>query len=228
MRTRSYGQFCGLARAAEMLGQRWTLMVLRDLLVAPRRYTDLLSGLPGIPTNVLSTRLKELEQDGLVMREARSGDDRSVVYRLTPRAKALQPALDALARWGAADMHAPREGEIITEASLVSALRAGIRADAPRPASRRTYQITVADVTVHVTLDTGAVHVAPGTHPDPDLVITAGPGLRDLLAGTLDPTQAVADGTLQLSGDNSAMGDFTASFHVPYHDEPSATPKPRQ
>lgn len=223
MRTRSYGQFCGLARAAEMLGQRWTLMVLRDLLVAPRRYTDLLSGLPGIPTNVLSTRLKELEQDGLVMREARAGADRSVVYRLTPRGEALEPALDALARWGAADMHVPREGEIVTEASLISALRAGIRADAPRPASRRTYQVTVADVTVQVTLDTDAVRIAPGPHPRPDLVITAGPGLRDVLAGTVDDTQAVADGTLQLSGDSSALGDFVASFHVPYRDEPSAT-----
>jgi DNA-binding HxlR family transcriptional regulator len=221
MRTRAYGQFCGLARAAEMLGQRWTLLVLRDLLVAPRRYSDLLAGLPGIPTNVLSTRLKELEQDGLVRREARSGADRSVVYRLTPRAEALQPALDALARWGAADMRVPRDGEVITEAVLVSALRAGIRADRPRPASRRTYELTVADVSVQITIDSDAVHLAPGSHPDPDLVITAGPGLRDVLAGTVDLAQAVVDGTVELSGDECALGDFVATFHVPYRDEPA-------
>jgi DNA-binding HxlR family transcriptional regulator len=223
MRSRAYGQFCGLARAAEMLGQRWTLMVLRDLLVAPRRYTDLLSGLPGIPTNVLSTRLKELEQDGLILREARSGADRSVVYRLTPRGEALQPALDALARWGAADMHVPREGEVITEASLVSALRAGIREDAPRPTSPRTYQLTLADVSVQIIIDIDAVRVAPGPRPDPDLVITAGPGLREVLAGTVDHTQAVADGIVELSGDVSAFGDFVATFHVPYHSEPTTT-----
>src|SRR5882757_10034070 len=104
MRTREYGQFCGLARAVEVLGQRWTVLVLRDLLVGPRRYSDLLAGLPGIPTNVLASRLKELEADGLVVREARAGADRSVVYRATPRAEELQPALDGLARWGAAGM----------------------------------------------------------------------------------------------------------------------------
>lgn len=64
MRSREYGQFCGLARAAEVLGQRWTMLILRDLLVGPRRYSDLLAGLPGIATNVLAARLKELEADG--------------------------------------------------------------------------------------------------------------------------------------------------------------------
>src|SRR5690606_34656521 len=68
---REYGQFCGLARAAEVLGQRWTLLILRDLLTGPRRYSDLTAGLPGIPSNILATRLKELEGDGLVTRELR-------------------------------------------------------------------------------------------------------------------------------------------------------------
>lgn len=223
MRSRAYGQFCGLSRAAEVLGQRWTLLVLRDLLVAPRRYSDLAAGLPGIPSNVLSARLKELELDGLVVREARSGADRSVVYRLTPRAEALQPALDALARWGAADMRVPRDDEVVTEAGLVGSLRAGIRTDAARPAARRTYQVTVAEVSAQVTIDTDVVRVAPGPHPEPDLVITAGPGLRDVLAGAVDPAAAVADGTLHLSGDESALGDFVAAFHVPYDDGPAGT-----
>src|SRR5699024_11974424 len=96
MRNREYGQFCGLARAAEVLGQRWTLLILRDLLAGPRRYSDLAAGLPGIPSNLLSTRLKELEQDGLIAREARSGADRSIVYAVTDRGAELQPALDAL------------------------------------------------------------------------------------------------------------------------------------
>src|SRR6185369_17013031 len=105
-----------MARAAEVVGQRWTMLILRDLLVAPQRYSDLLAGLPGIPTNVLAGRLKELEADGLVVREARTGADRSVVYRATPRTEELGPALDALARWGAAGMREPREGEVVTEA----------------------------------------------------------------------------------------------------------------
>lgn len=216
MGSRTYGQFCGLARAAELLDQRWTLLVLRDLLVGPRRYTDLAAGLPGIPSNVLSMRLKELEQHGLVRREARSGADRSVVYRLGPRGEALQPALDALARWGAADMRTPREGEIVTEAALVGALRAGIRPDSDRRRSGRTYQVTVAGVSVQVTADAAGVRIAPGPHPDPDLVIVAGPGLRDVLAGAVDPDRAVAEGIVELTGDESAFADFVATFHVPY------------
>src|SRR5690625_784615 len=93
MRKRDYGQFCGLARAAETLGQRWTLLILRDLLVGPARYSDLLRGLPGIPTNVLSTRLKELEEDGIIDRTARRGSDRSVVYHVTQRGAELEPVL---------------------------------------------------------------------------------------------------------------------------------------
>lgn len=216
MRTRAYGQFCGLARAAEILGQRWTLLVLRDLVVSPQRYSDLAAGLPGIPTNVLSARLKELEQDGLVVREARSGADRSVVYRPTPRAETLIPVLDALARWGAADMRVPREGEIVTVAALVSSLRAGIRPGARRQRSRRTYQVAIADLTAHITIDGDAVHVAPGPHPDPDLIITTGPGLRDVLAGVVNPEQAVDDGIVELDGNESAFADFVATFHVPY------------
>src|SRR5690625_7042120 len=77
MAKREYGQYCGLARAAEILGQRWTMLIMRDLLVEAKRYSDLATGLPGIPSNLLSTRLKELESDGLIRREARSGDRKS-------------------------------------------------------------------------------------------------------------------------------------------------------
>ncbi|GMA94851.1 hypothetical protein GCM10025881_16750 [Pseudolysinimonas kribbensis] len=87
MTNQEYGQFCGLARAAEIVGQRWTLLILRDLSVGPRRYSDLVGGLPGIPTNTLASRLKELEEAGLVMRAAPAGGDRSVVYGLTPRGR---------------------------------------------------------------------------------------------------------------------------------------------
>jgi len=213
---RPYGQFCGLARAAEILGQRWALLVLRDLLVGPRRYSDLAAGLPGIPSNVLAARLKELEQDGLVTREARSGADRSVVYLPTRRAEALVPVLDALGRWGAADMRVPREGEVVTEAALVSSLRSAIQRDARRLRPRSTYQVTIADLTIHVAIDGDDVRVAPGPHPDPDLVIATGPGLRDLLAGAVGPEQAIAEGVVELSGDQTAFGDFVATFHVPY------------
>src|SRR5699024_12208843 len=103
------------------LGQRWRLLFLRDLLVGPRRYSDIAGGLPGIPSNLLSTRLKELEDDRLIIRRVRSSPDRSVVYTVTERGAALRPALDALSLWGAATMDEPREGEVVTTASLISA-----------------------------------------------------------------------------------------------------------
>jgi DNA-binding HxlR family transcriptional regulator len=213
MRSREYGQFCGLARAAEVLGQRWALLILRDLLVRPQRYSDLLAGLPGIPTNMLATRLKEFEQDGLVVREARSGADRSVVYRATDRAAALQPAFAAIARWGAAEMREPRPDEVFTEAALVSALRSGID-PAHRPAQRCTVQVSVGAAVAHAILD-GGVEVRPGVHPDPDLTVIAGLAFRDVLAHRIAPEDAVAEGAVELVGDRSVFAEFVAAFHVP-------------
>lgn len=215
MRNREYGQFCGLARAAEVLGQRWTLLILRDLLVGPRRYSDLAAGLPGIPSNLLSTRLKELEQDGLVVREVRGGADRAIVYAVTERGAELQPALDALSRWGAAGMREPREGEIVTEASLVSALQ--VAAQGAAPAGRPlTFTVRVGDAVAHAIVEGGTVSIGAGEHPGADLVITAGPGFRDLLAGTLDPATAIAENAVAVQGDPGLLANFASVFTVPY------------
>ncbi len=215
MRNRGYGQFCGLARAAEVLGQRWTLLILRDLLVGPRRYSDLAAGLPGIPSNLLSTRLKELEEDGLIVREVRSGADRSIVYAMTDRGAELQPAFDALSRWGAAGMHEPREGEIVTEASLVSALR--VAAKGATPTSRRlTFTVRVGAAVAYAITGDSTVEVGAGEHPAADLVITGGPALRDLLAGTVNPATAIAEGSVAIEGDPRLLEDFVSIFTVPY------------
>lgn len=216
MRDRAYGQFCGLARAAEVLGQRWTILVLRDLLVAPRRYSELLEGLPGIPTNGLASRLKELEEDGLVVRVLGAAPDRFVLYQATARAWELIPALDALARWGAAGMRQPRAGEVVTGASLVSALRSAVR---PRTTSRprsAVVEVHIGDATAHVVVTREAVTVHPGGHPAPDLAIEAGPRFRDVLAGELDPDVAVAQGDVRVHGDHTLLKEFTSMFHVPY------------
>ena len=217
MRDRTYGQFCGLARAAEVLGQRWTLLILRDLLVAPRRYSDLVDGLPGIPSNGLARRLKELEEDGLVVRTAGAAPDRSVRYSPTERTRELVPALDALARWGAGDMRRPRTGEVVTEASLVSALRSAVRPP-PRGRSGRAvvYEVRVADSTAHAVVHRGKVIVGPGSPAAPDLTIEAGSEFRDVLAGELDPHSAVDDGVVRLYGDATLFAQFVSTFQVPY------------
>src|SRR6187399_564519 len=105
---RNYRQFCGLARALDRLGERWTLLIVRNLLLGPRRYSDLLAELPGLTTNLLAERLKGMEASGLVVRRALGGAGRSAVYELTPLGAALEPAIMELGRWGGRFMDAPK------------------------------------------------------------------------------------------------------------------------
>jgi DNA-binding HxlR family transcriptional regulator len=103
-RRRAYHQFCGAARALDVVGERWTLLIVRDLLLGPRRYTDLLEALPGITTNLLAKRLKEMTEADLIRRETLPGAVRTDVYSLTERGLGLEPVVVALGRWGLALM----------------------------------------------------------------------------------------------------------------------------
>src|SRR5919202_4903626 len=96
----SYRQYCAVARGLDLVGERWTLLIVRDLLTGPKRYTDLLAGLPGIGTNLLATRLRELEQHGLVARRVLPPPAGSTVYELTDVGQTLEPVVLALGRWG--------------------------------------------------------------------------------------------------------------------------------
>src|SRR6201986_1603522 len=100
MTRKDFGQYGGLARALEIVGERWTLLIVRELLARPCRYTDLLDDLPGIPTNVLSTRLRELEEAGIAERQIAPAPHRGVLYALTEAGRGLQGAVIALALWG--------------------------------------------------------------------------------------------------------------------------------
>lgn len=104
MPRRSYAHYCPLSRALDVIGERWTLLIVRELLVGPRRYTDLHADLPGVSTDVLASRLKEMERDGLVTHRRLPPPAAAAVYELTPRGEGLLPALTALAEWGTADL----------------------------------------------------------------------------------------------------------------------------
>jgi len=216
MTNQHYGQFCGLARAAEIVGQRWTLLILRDLRMEPGRYSDLVAGLPGIPTNTLASRLKELEEEGIITRMAPAGGERAVVYGLTPRGEELGPALDALSRWGAGGMRTPREGDIVTTASIVGALKVAAGDGVVPKSWNTTYTVRVADVETHLVMRDGVITVGPGPAEAPDLVITAGPEIRDVLAGELDADTAVRTGAVELEGDSSLFARFADTLRVPY------------
>jgi DNA-binding HxlR family transcriptional regulator len=117
-----YGQFCSVARALDLLGDRWAMLVVRELLLGPKRYTDLLDGLPGVGTNVLAVRLRELEEAGIVAREKLPLPAASTVYVLTGDGVALRPIVDELARWGLRLMTRPEHGEALRSSWLVYSL----------------------------------------------------------------------------------------------------------
>jgi DNA-binding HxlR family transcriptional regulator len=213
MAERTYGQFCGFARALEVVGERWALLIVRDLLVGPKRFTDLLRGLPGIPTNVLTARLKELERARIVQRRVLPRPDGSVVYELTARGAELEDAVVALGRWGAKTLDAPRAGEVVTPDSLVTALRTTFRPDAARRL-RRSFELRLGDVVVHARIRDGALDAGPGPLPDADLVIESGPQLRALMAREITPAQALASGDIRVAGDAALLDRFVDAFRI--------------
>jgi len=112
MAARDYGQYSGITQALELVGERWAMLIVRDLLVGPRRYGELAAGLPRIPSNILAARLKELQAAGVIRRVPRS---RVIVYELTPYGHELEPVVLALGAWGFKTMGDPRAGKFRLE-----------------------------------------------------------------------------------------------------------------
>src|SRR5918911_4085171 len=124
MERRSYRQYCGIAPALDLVGERWALLVVRELVLGPKRFSDLREGLPGIATNVLSQRLRELERDGVVVRRRLPPPAASSVYELTDYGQDLVPILLALGRWGARTLAARPPGHTLRSEWLAVALKA--------------------------------------------------------------------------------------------------------
>jgi DNA-binding HxlR family transcriptional regulator len=222
--TRSYGQYCGVTTAVELIGERWAMLIIRDLLVGPRRYTDLKQGLPKIPTNILSARLKELQEGGVVRRAPlyRTG----LVYELTPYGRQLEPIVLALGRWGFEQMGEPGPDDIVTADSLTMALRTAFRADAAATLPSADYELHVGSVALRVQVDGESLRIAQlaplappvgGTLPagEPELVFAAGPGIRHIISGELTPAEAIDQDVLAVvSGDATLLERFAATFHI--------------
>ncbi|MEX2281865.1 MAG: winged helix-turn-helix transcriptional regulator [Gemmatimonadota bacterium] len=213
MTKREYGQFCGLVKALELVGERWALLIVRDLLVGPRRFTDLRQGLPRIPTNILSARLKELEHSGIIQRRVLPRPDGSVVYELTEYGKELEPAVIPLARWGAKSLTVPGPNEIVTSSSLVMAMRTTFRPEAARGLSA-SFELRVGPVTIHMRIVNGELTVGEGELPDADLRIESRPGLKALMSGEVSPKDAIANKTVLLTGDTLLLNRFTEVFRL--------------
>jgi DNA-binding HxlR family transcriptional regulator len=210
---RTYGQYCGFARAAELIGERWALLIVRDLLIGPKRFGELQRGLPGIPSNILTDRLNELEDCGLVRRRALPRPAKGVYYELTDAGKSLEEPLFALGRWGAQHMGDPRPGETITEDSIAMALRATFRPEAAGKANL-VYLLRLGDVEVHAHVRNGAVTVGRGSAAKPDLVIESGPAIRALMAHDISPSYALDKRLVRLSGDPKLLDRFVKMFRI--------------
>jgi len=222
--SRSYGQYCGVTTAVELIGERWALLIVRDLLVGPRRYTDLKQGLPRIPTNILSTRLKELQEGGVVRRVPLRNC--GLVYELTEYGRELEPIVLALGRWGFSAMGDPAPEEAVTADSLTMALRTAFQTDAAASLPPADYELHVGDVALRVQVSGAELRIAQlappappvgGRLPDgePEIVFAAGPGIRRVIAGDLTPSAALDEGVVQvLAGDATLLERFAATFHI--------------
>ncbi|WP_018157611.1 winged helix-turn-helix transcriptional regulator [Demetria terragena] len=206
---RSYGQFCGLARAAELVGERWTLLILRDLSVGPARFSELKSGLTGIAATMLTARLRDLEEAGLISKQETRV---ATTYELSESGRTVLPALAALSLWGASTMAAPRSGEVVTDRSL-AAMLATTRTSAR--VSPFVVELRAPGAAAHAKVTRTGVEARPGRAENPGIIVS-GQGLRALLA---DPSQAdhlVAGGHLTTEGDSDLLTRFAAAFHAPF------------
>ena len=174
MTTRSYKQQCGIARALDLVGERWALLVLRELVLGPRRFTDLRDGLPGIATNVLSQRLRQLERDGIVTRRRLPPPAASNVYELTEYGQELVPIMLALGRWGARSIGHGTPEHRTQGRWFAVALQAFFDPEAAADVTAKV-ALDFGDAQVTLRLDEGRLEVVPGMDDDMDLTIAADP-----------------------------------------------------
>lgn len=190
---KSYGHYCGLARALDAVGDRWTLLIVRELLAGgPARYSDLQHGLPGIATNMLGNRLREMEAAGLVMRSESPPPTPATLYQLTPRGEALDQVIAALGQWSAPLMTAPHADDEMRAHWYALPIRFYFE-DAHPLADPVTLGIRmrIADdqQPLRVEIGKGVVHARTGSIEDADAVITGRP----------DAVMAVLTGRMNLA-----------------------------
>lgn len=229
MAARDYGQFGGITRALELVGERWALLIVRDLLVGPRRFGELAAGLPRIPSNILAARLKELQAAGLIRRAPHS---RVIVYELTPYGHELEPVMLALGAWGFKALGDPREEQIITPDSMTMDLRTAFQPQVAATLPATAYAARFGPAELLIRVDGATLHVtrADVAHADVrgvdvtrvtggegpvDLSFTAGRGIHRLISGELDPDHAIAIGVVHVLRGNSTLLDrFASTFHL--------------
>jgi DNA-binding HxlR family transcriptional regulator len=209
--SRKYDDPCGIARGLDAVGERWALLLVRELVFGPKRFTDLHHGLPTASQNVLSQRLRELEENGVVRRRRLGPPAATWVYELTAWGRDLEPVLFHLARWGSRGPLA--SGNELSADALMFALKTSF---APEAAEDGTYEIRLGDDRFRAEITDGRLDLTRGTAERPDAVLDTDTGtLRSLVFGGRDLAGAIEDGALKVEGDERAAARFVAIFPRP-------------
>lgn len=210
---RTYSQYCPLAKALDVLGERWTLLIIRELLSGPKRFKDLQDALIGIGTNLLSARLKDIEKSGIVVRNKLPPPGVAMVYELTERGRNLDEAVLALARWGITLLDEPRKD---TEYFRPHWLLHGMLSTFNPALSKgldKTYEFRVDEEVFHVRVQDGRAHGDMGKAYSPDLVwMSDSRSFMELVFGVTPLDKAAASNSLVI-GDREVLGKALAMFN---------------
>ena len=214
MSRRSYNQYCAIARALDVVGERWTLLIIRELLTGPKRYSDLLEHLPGLSTNLLADRLKYLDEEGLIRQATLPPPAASAVYELTDRGRSLEPALLSLAEWGRPLLAESRPGDEFSVTGLMLAMKRAFQPETTK-SDHLVIEYRVEGEVFQVRVDDGVFEIQQGTGWKPDVSIaTDNNTLRQIAAGQLSGEDALNSERVSLGGDRSAFLRTFAMFGI--------------
>ncbi len=218
MSSRNYGQSCSVAKFLDRLGSRWALLIIRDLLIGPRRFKDLLAGMPSIGPNLLSDRLRDLQEQDIVEKVAAPGNG-SATYVLTEKGNALEPVILAMARWGLFYLREEQaEHEISRPDLLVVAFRAAFQPEHAKGV-HETYEFRVDETIFFAEINNGNLRTGLGTATRPAFIITTDSGTFDKIAsGEIDVINAQERCLLEIAGDQDAFARCARIFSGPESD----------
>jgi DNA-binding HxlR family transcriptional regulator len=211
---RTYGDSCGIARALDIVGERWALLVVRELLLGPKRFTDLRAGLPKLSPDVLAQRLRELEAAGVLARRKLAPPAASQVYELTERGRELEPVIVALGRWGSTAPFPAERPELGVDSTIL-ALKTLFDPEAAR-GSGLSVELRLGEHTFQAQAAEGQLDISPGPGEDPDAILSARPGtLAALLWHELPLREAESSGDAEVSGHRRKLERFLRFFPLP-------------
>jgi DNA-binding HxlR family transcriptional regulator len=209
---RTYGEACSVARALDLVGERWTMLIVRELLIGPKRFTDLQAGLPGIPSSLLGARLGELRQAGLVEQRRLRPPAASTVYELTDSGTALEETITALGRWGARFGRERSTSDARNPEWLLLALRSLFRPDASK-GLRATHELRFGDDVVTAQIADGELRLSRRAAVAPDAVLELGGAtFIELATGKVTVDDALATGALRVEGPRASLDSLFMVF----------------